>query len=491
MAATGAGDVLDGSVAIANARFEADMCFAGDDAVLRDLERGVRRFLLLAMRPLVDCTMDQEFFVDLVRKITKQDPSRRSILGTKEILGVLESSPVIRKLSAEIPSSKFSVAVRDSAAFVITTEAVGNCQFVAVASALAMREAAEYSRKVVAEGKPLVMPRRLRDITGVSEGSRLAAKVLRRVAVEYLGSPEAPDDVKMFLDVTTAQLGSPDGPDPSEDEVASRREDYLRRMSRDTVWGDELTLLALSNVCNVVIEVYRHTGKYQPDRMPEQPKLQRISCVSPFTRNQETRTIRLLWDGRIVQGVEHAHYMPLVSAADRWAIPTSYSMSHSEVQAVADRIGFSAAAVDDISAPEKDHAATLPAEFFDSVECALARTLTTKAREALAMVFGAMLSRVAYTTARFARHNFAGFAGDRAEGWSGGYTSRVKVTKFDVAQALVLHAQVIEMEIKKGTYRNEYKLSGPMLRSIHSLSAPPGDDAREILAFGGTDQERD
>lgn len=467
-----------GNGAIINARLEGDACLGADVEVVEALERGTLKFLMCSLRPLVDRTTDQEYFVELVRKVIGREVVETKSIGVKSLLDVLGSSPVVKKLAEEVPARKLSMGVRDAAAFVITTEAIGNCQFVAVASALAMKEAAKYSREVVGEGKPLVMPKRLRDITGVSSGSRLAARVLRRAAVDYLADPEAPDDIKMYLDVTTAQLGSPDGPDPTEEEVAARRQVYLSRMSKDTVWGDELTLLALSNVCDVVIEVYRHIGRYKADKMPDQPKLQLISSASPFNKTDSTETIRLFWDGKIVQGVEHAHYMPLVSAADRWAIPTSYSMSFSQVQSVADRIGFSAEPVDDIPPPEDSCEAVIPDDFLLGVERSLGGRFTDKAKEALCKVFGAMLSKVSYTAARFARHNDSS---KKAGGWAGGYSDRVRVTGLDVAQALVLHAQVIHVEAASGEYDRKYRLPGNLLCNIHGRQGTLEADVDEIL----------
>ena len=468
---------------LVKARFEADACADPTAEVCEALESKALGFLIACLRPLRDRSKDSQVFETILREILDDSPKEEYKCGLSDLAKTFEKSYVARKMCRPTKTAPTTNSVRDATSFVVATEAIGNCQFVAIASALAMRQATEEAHRLIRERKPLVLRNGLREITGTSRGSKMASRALRALAVRWLSDLDKPSDVGTrgdLIDFMMVQNGDPSAPEPTAEEKDTLRRQYLHRMGHETVWGDHLTLIALANVCNAVIDVYR------PDRdcpvpiskMPVQPKLRLVEQFKPLEQNDKTSLIRLVWDGRIVGQSESAHYMPMLFAGERWAIPIAHATSHYEIESVCERVGFVMVSDSAEDEPEKGKRVVIRGPWREAIESGLGFGVTTKGWEFLERMLAIIVSSMSYTTARFARHNRAFEARD-VEAYQEGCEVRVE----DVIQGSCLHAQVVEGEMRGG--RTGYVLEESLLRALPLVTNDPvGTVARVLLSDG-------
>ena len=480
IANAGAGEEQRPCGKIVEERFKRDGALAPSEEVLESLRQTSLRFLAAALRPLRDRTLNSAVFLDIISSLAGKEEPQEKPIGLSAMADVFSKSYVARKMCVPTKNPQTGASVRDATCFVVSTEAIGNCQFVAIASALAIREAMKESQERIRAGRPLVLSNRLRDITGTSRGSKVAGRCLRALAVKWLSEGDAPCSVgtrRELVDLMMTQGGDPSAANPTAEQQAALRREYLLRMSRETVWGDHLTLIALADVCNCTIQVYRYMSgkKFEPEKMPAQPKISLVETFEPSAPDERTSTIRLLWDGRICGQTESAHYMPLITAAERWSIPITHAMSFNEVEAAAERVGFVSVAEADQDPPEEGQALPVPQELLDVAERTAGDKITAKAKEFLGRMLAVIISNLSYTTARFARHNRAHEAGDLEA-----YGDKTEVRVSDVVQAASLHGQTISMEMKGG--RSGYVLEESLIRAL-ALEVP----AESILEIDGTD----
>jgi len=249
--------------------------------------------------------------------------------------------PVLQDVATDVRGS-----IRGAVHQILEISGDGNCQFTALRTGQLVTEAFALAREQLRSHERLKeVPEGLRKLDGHDEDVVMGGLDLRTQTVEWLSDFDAiaPNGLPrgVTIDLMNAQTGAVDegmNPEAAERALLSgcsdpiqtkRRLEYLLKMSRSSVWGDDVTIIGASACMDSCVAVYQQQRELhdpnpvglsaEAERLPQQPKVRAVSVYHDAKRRPDS-TIRCIWQGRIVGGTELAHYESIVPSYIFWLI---------------------------------------------------------------------------------------------------------------------------------------------------------------------------